>query len=271
MSAIKLETEVLRNEEIAKGIHRLTLLAPGIAESARPGQFVMIKARDQAGLSLLRRPFSIHQATADSRIQILFKCVGQGTAFLANRRIGDNLNLVGPLGQGYLLPRQAANICVVGGGMGVAPLFYLVKQLLQGNLEHKALLVFLGAATGSEITTVARDFAALGVTVMTSTDDGSHGHHGLVTDLVRDRLAQDVAWHVYSCGPQPMLKAVAGYCLERGWPCQVSLETLMACGISACLGCTIRRSAQGVARDQRPYLHVCKDGPVFAAGEVAWT
>jgi dihydroorotate dehydrogenase electron transfer subunit len=271
MTAIKVETEVLRNQEIAKGVYRLTLLAPGIAESARPGQFVMIKASDESGVPLLRRPFSIHQATANGRIQILFKCVGKGTAFLADRRSGDKLSVVGPLGNGYVLPRQPGNICVVGGGMGIAPLFYLAKQLLRGNIEHKALVFFLGAATGSEIAAVATDFAALGGTIMTATDDGSHGHHGLVTDLLRDGLDPDVAWHVYSCGPHPMMKAISEYCLERGWPCQVSLETLMACGISACLGCTIRSSAQGGGHDQRPYLHVCKDGPVFEAGEVAWT
>ncbi|MCK4839855.1 MAG: dihydroorotate dehydrogenase electron transfer subunit, partial [Desulfobulbaceae bacterium] len=130
--------------------------------------------------------------------------------------------------------------------------------------------VFLGAATASEIKVLQNDFAGLGgLTVLVATDDGSTGHHGLVTELLTDNLDQAGNWQVYSCGPHPMMKAVASYCFARNWSCQVSLETLMACGISACLGCAIRGSGQGVDSN-KPYLHVCKDGPVFAAGDVAW-
>ena len=269
MTAIKLEAEVLRNEKITKDVCRLTLLAPAIAEAASAGQFVMVKAGKDLDPPLLRRPFSIHRATVNGRIEILFKTIGKGTAFLATRQSGDILSLVGPLGRGFTLPSQPANICIVGGGMGIAPLFYLTKQLLRSNVDHKAIKVFLGAATASEIAVLENDFAGLGVTVLTATDDGSTGHHGLVTELLTDNLEQSENWQVYSCGPHPMMKALARYCLARKWPCQVSLETLMACGIGACLGCAIRGSGQGVD-SSKPYLHVCKDGPVFAAGAVAW-
>ncbi|MEN8134851.1 MAG: dihydroorotate dehydrogenase electron transfer subunit [Thermodesulfobacteriota bacterium] len=269
MSAIKLEAEVLRNEKITRDVYRLTMLAPAIAEGASPGQFVMVKANKDFGSPLLRRPFSIHRAMENGRIEILFKTIGKGTAFLATRQSGDILSLVGPLGRGFTLPSQPANICIVGGGMGIAPLFYLTKQLLRSNIDHQAIKVFLGAATASEIAVLENDFASLGVTVKIATDDGSTGHHGLVTELLSDNLDQTENWQIYSCGPHPMMKAIASYCLARKWSCQVSLETLMACGISACLGCAIRGSAQGL-ESSKPYLHVCKDGPVFAAGDVAW-
>jgi dihydroorotate dehydrogenase electron transfer subunit len=269
MTAIKFEAEVLRIEKTNEDICRLTLLAPAIAESAHAGQFVMVKASKDFGPPILRRPFSIHQATANGRLQILFKIIGKGTAFLSTRQVGETLSLVGPLGRGFKLPSQPANICIIGGGMGIAPLFYLTKQLLRSNTEHKAIKVFLGAATANEITALQKDFATLGVPVFIATDDGSSGHHGLVTELLNDNLAQDENWQVYSCGPHPMMKAIAGYCSTRKWVCQVSLETLMACGVAACLGCAIRGSGQA-ADNSKPYLHVCKEGPVFEAGEVAW-
>ena len=153
--------------------------------------------------------------------------------------------------------------------MGAAPLFYLAKEILRSKIDHRVIQVLLGCATASEITVLQKDFATLGVAVSVATDDGSLGHHGLVTELMTSKLDQNEKWKVYSCGPHPMMKAIAGYCLKKSWPCQVSLETLMACGISACLGCAIRGSGQ-VADNSKPYLHVCKEGPVFEAGEVAW-
>jgi dihydroorotate dehydrogenase electron transfer subunit len=154
--------------------------------------------------------------------------------------------------------------------MGVAPLYYLTKKLL---LEHSDkindLRVFLGAATASEIVFVQNEFKNLGLNkVLVATDDGSSGHHGLVTELMAIELNPDQIWRIYSCGPHPMMKVVANYCQKMAWPCQVSLETIMACGVAACLGCAIRGSKNGLNAGQ--YLHVCKEGPVFEAGEVAW-
>jgi dihydroorotate dehydrogenase electron transfer subunit len=269
MTAIKLDAEVLRNEEITEDIFRLTLMAPEIAEAAMAGQFVMVRASNDLGPPLLRRPFSIHQAAADGRIRILFKAVGKGTRFLSGLRTGDTLSLVGPLGRGFRPPNQSESICLVGGGMGIAPLFYLAQQILLASPQPKDIKVLLGAATAEELAVLLADFAALGVNVFAATDDGSLGHHGLVTDLLRDNLNHDIPWHVYSCGPHLMMGAISRYCADQQWPCQVSLESLMACGISACLGCAIR-GAQPAANSGRPYLHVCKDGPVFEAGEVAW-
>jgi dihydroorotate dehydrogenase electron transfer subunit len=269
-SSFQTDAEVLRNEMISPDICRLTLQANHIADSASPGQFVMVRAAAKPGdPPFLRRPFSIHQTSANGRLQILFKILGKGTSFLSGCQQGDVLSLVGPLGKGFILPVQPANICIIGGGMGIAPLFYLTKQLSVNLPSGSNLKVMIGAAKAGELVVLQKDFQSLGASVHMATDDGSAGHHGLVTDLLKKELPTAFKWQVFSCGPHPMMKAVATYCQKKGWPCQVSLETLMACGVSACLGCAIPGSHQQ-NNNLEPYLHVCKDGPVFEAGEVEW-
>lgn len=261
--------KVVRKELLTPDIIRLTLRAPQVAAIAEPGQFVMVKVSD--GISpLLRRPFSIHQAGADC-LQILFKVVGKGTGCLAERELGDGVDIIGPLGHGYSLPVAARkNVCLVGGGMGIAPLFFLAEEILRTCPEVN-LQVYAGAGAGTELSTLQKDFAGLGVEIAIATDDGSLGHAGYVTDLLNLTLDRGRQWQFYSCGPHPMLAKVAEFCRVEKWPCQVSLETMMACGISACLGCTIRTSSTKAQGGNVPYLHVCKDGPVFDSGDVAWT
>jgi dihydroorotate dehydrogenase electron transfer subunit len=271
MTAHQVKSEVVRKEQLAKDVIRLTLAAPEIAAQASPGQFMMLKAADKLE-PLLRRPFSIHQATANGQVQILFKVVGKGSKYLAEREKGDMLDIVGPLGHGFVLPRgPSENICIVGGGMGCAPLYFLTKRLLKNRLGGR-LQVYLGATTAKELAVVKEDFENLGVKVFAATDDGSLGYHGFVTDLVADSLEQEgQRWQFYSCGPHPMMNKVALYCAAQQWPCQVSLETMMACGISACLGCTVRSSPAKLISSNKQFLHVCKDGPVFDSGDIAWT
>ena len=265
MPEYQIKTNIIRTEHLSSDMVRLTLDAPDIASAAKPGQFVMVRVDDQCD-PLLRRPFSIYQATADGRLQILFKVLGKGTRLLAATRTGQRLNLVGPLGKGFNLSAgRGKRVCLIGGGMGAAPLFFLAQEFMR-VFDPEKLLVLLGARNAQELHAVATDFEALGVELLMATDDGSAAHHGLVIDLIDGTMGGSSDWAVYSCGPHPMLRAVAAICLERGWPCQVSLETMMACGISACLGCAIPR-AEGTGEG---YLHVCKDGPVFAAGDVLW-
>jgi len=270
MPPFKIDAEVIRNEKINEDVCRLTLMAPDLAEAASAGQFLMVKACRNSGVPLWRRPFSIHHVTPDGGITLLFKVVGKGSKFMSDLHKGEFLNLLGPLGKGFTLPGVPTSVCIVGGGMGIAPLFYLANQLLHNVVKPKKIQLFMGATTANEMSVLAKDFANLGLPVSVATDDGTAGHHGLVTDLL-GQLTLDEEWSVYSCGPHPMMKTVARYCLDKNWSCQVSLETLMACGISACLGCAIRSSRQGGNSLQiEPYLHVCKEGPVFEAGEVAW-
>lgn len=250
---------ITRTEQLAPDIFRITVRAPGIARASRPGQFVMVRVAD-AYDPLLRRPFSIHQVIAPDHVQILFRVVGKGTGILAEAAVGRELDLVGPLGRGFHITRQQL-LCLVGGGMGIAPLLFLAKRLLQVP-EKPEILVLVGAGTKAELLALAGDLERMGLEVRTATDDGSLGHHGLVGDLLAGLDSR--VRRAYVCGPYPMMRAVAAQCRSLGWACEVSLETMMACGLAACLGCAIPR------KEGEGYLHVCKHGPVFDAEEVAW-
>lgn len=254
------KASVRGRERLAPDVHRLSLHAPLIAEHAQPGQFVMVRAADTLD-PLLRRPFSIHKVSSDGRLTILFKVVGKGTRLLAAAEEGMTLDLVGPLGRGFNLTDEGP-YCMIGGGMGIAPLYFLASRLMQNSGHAAGPPVLLGAQTQAELMVLAEEFTDLGYAVLTATDDGSIGHHGFVTELLDDILPK--VRQVCVCGPMPMMRTVALKCRAAQVACQVSLETHMACGLGACLGCTFPARGGG-------YLHVCKDGPVCPAEEVAWT
>jgi dihydroorotate dehydrogenase electron transfer subunit len=255
---------LIKNELLTEDIVRMTMLAPSMAANAKPGQFVTIKI-GRGHDPLLRRPFSIHQVnTNDGTMQVVFKVLGKGTKALAELRAGALVDMVGPLGNHF---RPGEAMCLVGGGLGIAPLLFLA-QTLRAQALPPNLTIILGARNKGELSAISAGFAALDLQVHLATDDGSLGHHGLVTELIPDLLNDGKSWLICSCGPYPMMRAVAGLCNSHGWPCQVSLETMMACGISACLGCTVEASTTN--SKSGPYLHVCKDGPVFFAGDIKW-
>ena len=251
---------LLQKEAITDDIFRFTLHAPAISKVAHPGQFVMLLVDDSLD-PLLRRPFSIHQASSDGNIQILFKVIGHGTRRLAETLVGDAIDLLGPLGRGFDFD-HTDKFCLIGGGIGIAPLYFLAKRLLQTGNPPENGTVFLGSQTKDELRFLADEFFDLGYTVKAATDDGSFGHHGFVTDLIDPILSK--VERVYTCGPFPMMRIAAMKTKTVGVHCQVSMETHMACGLGACLGCTLA-GADG------NYIHVCKQGPVFSADEVAWT
>ncbi len=260
MSEYQEKSTVVSSERLADDIFRLTLHAPLIAANAHPGQFIMVRTGNSLD-PLLRRPFSIHQVSAGDTIQLLYKVVGKGTKLLSELRFEDSLDLIGPLGRGFSLPTEQ-RVCLIGGGMGIAPLSFLGKKIIQLSRPVDADMVLLGAKNQHELNPLVEDFFDLGYTVKAATDDGSLGHHGVVSDLLDPVLP--LVDQVYVCGPFPMMAAVALKCLAASIPCQASLETHMACGLGACLGCTIN-GANG------DYKHVCKHGPVVNAEEVSWT
>jgi dihydroorotate dehydrogenase electron transfer subunit len=246
---------ILANEQLTTDVFRLTVHAPEIAAAAAPGQFVMVRAADSLD-PLLRRPFSIHSRGADGSLSLLFKVVGRGTALLAKAKPGDVLDLLGPFGKGFdLSASEKKPICLIGGGMGIAPLLFLAQELPGRKYA------LLGARCRDELTPLAKKIAELGCAVQLATDDGSLGHHGFIPDLLDEILPQ--ISRVCTCGPSPMMRSVAGKCRAAGVLCQVSLETHMACGIGACLGCVLPGA------DGRQ-AHVCTDGPVFNAEELSW-
>jgi dihydroorotate dehydrogenase electron transfer subunit len=217
---------------------------------------------------LLRRPFSIHRCPGGDQLHMLFRVVGRGTRLLAGIHPGEQLNLIGPLGQGFRLkPAEQTSVCLIGGGIGIAPLLFLAEriQALQG--EKQPCTVLLGARTSAELLPLVPDFTALGCQVELATDDGTAGHHGLVLDLLTPHLQRTrTPMRVATCGPHRMIKAVACLCAEADISCEVSLESAMACGLGACLGCAIPGSNASTGQ----YKHICKHGPVFDANEVIW-
>lgn len=249
-------SSVVAIEQLAACFYRLTLAAPQIAAGCKPGQFVMAACGPCLD-PLLRRPFSIHRRLGPDQIQLLFRVIGRGTGLLAELQPGQLLSLIGPLGRGFRVGADDP-VCLIGGGIGIAPLLFLADHL---RAAGRSCTVLLGSRTGEELDQLVREFTKLGCQVETATDDGSLGFHGLVTDLLVPHLPQMHQCCV--CGPQAMMATVAGLCHAHRVPCQVSLEAHMACGLGACLGCTVHGA------DSR-YRHVCKHGPVFNAEEIAW-
>jgi len=265
MPLYDLQATLIAQEWITDSIVQLSFAAPQISQAAGPGQFVMLKAGEGRD-PLLRRPFSIHGTTADGTVQILLRVVGKGTRLLSSLLPGASVPMLGPLGNGFDLSRIDARtslLAVVGGGMGVAPLLYVADRLAQQGLTGKTQII-LGARYQRELLCLL-GFKKLGFAVQCITDDGSSGEQGFVSDLLRRNLTNHTNAIVFTCGPVPMLKAVSLLCEQFEAECQVSLETYMACGISACLGCAVPAN-----NAEKEYVHVCKNGPVFNSREIAW-
>jgi len=254
---------VVRNEEVAPGCRLLCLEAPEIAAGAAPGQFMHLLCAGGQD-PILRRPLSIHYADRESgQVYILYRVAGKGTALLARRGPGELLEVMGPLGRGYTLPAPGERVAVLGGGIGVAPLLFLIreiKRLYRG--ETGGVSVFLGAPAGASLLG-AGQVLELGLDLHLATDDGSVGFKGNVVDLFRH--SSGTFDRVYACGPLPMLRALAG-ALSPGSRAEVSVEERMGCGVGACLSCACKvRSGPGA---EWRYAHVCTDGPVFDLREL---
>lgn len=250
---------------VAPGYQRMVLRCPADYTAARPGQFVMLDVRGER--LLLRRPFSIHRLTVSddgrTEIAILYKIVGEGTAALARRTLGERLDILGPLGQGFRVREDYRRIFIAAGGIGVAPMVYLLEHLARTH-DLRACEIFLGGRTREDILCL-EDFSRLGVRVHRTTDDGSDGAQCFLTHPLEYEAQGRPPDIIYACGPMDMLSCVAGIAARLEVPCQVSIESVMACGVGACLGCAVR----GLSEDG--YLHVCKDGPVFDAAQMRWS
>jgi dihydroorotate dehydrogenase electron transfer subunit len=251
---------IIKQEEVAPGHCLMSLDAPEIASRAAPGQFLHLRCADTQD-PLLRRPISIHYADRErGLVYILYRVAGRGTALLARRAPGDCLDVMGPLGKGFSLPSGKEKTAVIGGGMGVAPLFFLLKEI-EVIYRHDSgrAAVFIGAATSGALLGV-KEFGNTGFPVYIATDDGSAGFNGNVVDLFRRTAGGNGFDRVYACGPLPMLISLAAG-IRPGQIAEVSVEERMGCGVGACLSCACRVRGRG-GEDFR-YAHVCRDGPVF--------
>ncbi|MCX5697127.1 MAG: dihydroorotate dehydrogenase electron transfer subunit [Candidatus Omnitrophica bacterium] len=266
------------NKEINTGYYLCVVKSNEIAKTALPGQFLNIRLTAD-GSPLLRRPFSIHKVNGRD-LEVLYEVVGEGSRIFSQKKPGEYLDVIGPLGNGFSLPTtndqprlplgtqggQGPTTIIVAGGMGVAPLLYLAEKLAYslGHMAYSKPLVLIGAKTKNQLL-CGKEFKALGCQVKIATDDGSKGFKGRVTDLLKKILPQAISHKplaIYSCGPRPMLKEICRISNQYDIPAQVSLEEHMACGFGACLGCAVN-TIDG-------YKRVCKDGPVFEAANITW-
>jgi dihydroorotate dehydrogenase electron transfer subunit len=267
------KTIILANQEIAPGYCRMRILAPGFGAQVRPGQFIML--RMQTPLPLLRRPFGVFrtgQLPPDCEgeppreyLETLYKVVGSGTAALRELHAGDRVEVLGPLGKGFDPGDPSQEKVLVGGGIGLVPLYLLAEELIRRGERVRLLM---GGRTRDDILAVT-EFERLGVETYVATDDGSLGEQGFVTQVLLRKLDRYPQAEVFACGPMPMLEAVYAICAARGVPLQVSLEAMMACGVGACLGCVVKGA--GHSEETPRYLCTCKEGPVFRAEQLDWS
>jgi dihydroorotate dehydrogenase electron transfer subunit len=291
MTAVRELCEVLERRR-AGAYHALTLVAPGIAEQARPGQFLHLLAGEDRAFPL-RRPFSIHRAGRPGRglgtVEIVFDVVGAGTLALSRLRPHDVVDALGPLGRPFTPPETATGCVLVGGGYGTAPLYFLATEL---RLRRCRVDFVIGAASAGRLLD-AMEAKRLGHSLTLTTDDGSAGRRGLVTDPLGDLLARTGAGRVYACGPMPMLAAVSRVAAAAGVPCQVAVEEQMACGTGICFSCVLpvgggsgglkpsppEHGGSGELKPSPPehggsgptrMARSCLEGPVFDGAAVAW-
>jgi dihydroorotate dehydrogenase electron transfer subunit len=263
---VQVQGEVLSIRRVG-AYNTMTVVAPGIAELTRPGHFVAIQVGGRESSMLLRRAFAIYdvkeRGVYGGTVEFVFAVHGKGTAWLASRRPQDKLDVVGPLGKPFRLPTSRVNATLVGGGYGSAPLLPLAAALR----ERGSRVDFVLGAAGADRLFGQLDAKRIGTTIAVTTDDGSVGERGRVSDVLPEVLDRTGSEVVYACGPMAMLQSVSAIAAERGIPCQVAVEESMACGIGVCMTCVLPVVGDdGVSRMVRS----CVEGPVFLGDRVRW-
>ncbi len=265
------DAEILYNNLLGPGLYHMGLKCPEIASQVQPGQFLMVRV--QEGLDpLLRRPFAVHRLCREdspASFEMLYRVVGRGTRLLTQMQAASSLDLLGPLGRGFLPPARDGFVLMVAGGIGIAPLPFLADTLVKSGLRGPLVLWFGGKCAADLV--CVQHFQNLGFAVELVTEDGSSGRQGMVTEHLEMWLAhQDEAPEViYSCGPYPMQQMVAKMASRLGIPSQLSMEALMGCGVGACLSCSLKCQASEGRQDPY-YASVCQEGPVFPGERIVW-
>ncbi|WP_085812501.1 dihydroorotate dehydrogenase electron transfer subunit [Geoanaerobacter pelophilus] len=269
---MQFKSMVVSNVELSPNYFRMRMTAPQELLASAPGQFLMLKVTDAID-PLLRRPFGLFDVGtftaeyagcgAQTYCEILYKVVGKGTKLLSALHHGDVVDLLAPLGRGFDLGPAGEEKVLVGGGVGLAPLYYLAKALVE---RGEKVRLFAGGRNRDDILCIT-EFERLGVETYVATDDGTLGESGFVTQVLERHLSKGM--RIFACGPTPMLDAVAKMSARHEVPCQVSMEAYMACGVGACLGCVMKGANHTEATPD--YRCVCKDGPVFDSFDLQWS
>jgi dihydroorotate dehydrogenase electron transfer subunit len=265
--------EVLENVPLARHTYRIRLHGPDLAAAIRPGQFLMLRLPDLTD-PLLGRPFALYDTVLEAgrpvALDVVYLVVGKMTARLVELRAGSHLEAWGPLGNGFPSLTRAGHVALVAGGIGQTPFLAHVRQLLgargyggaPARREARRVSLYYGVRS-ADLAAGVEDFRAAGAEVHLATDDGSLGERGFVTQLLKRHGPPEL---LFGCGPEPMLHALADLARRWGVPCQVSLETPMACGVGICFSCVTKvKTPEG-----SDYRRACVEGPVFDAARLEW-
>lgn len=247
------KSRLIETNEVQENIFVQKIFSPEISSSANPGQFLNVRVSDTI-YPLLRRPFSVCDVD-DDHIFLMYNILGVGTKLLANKKAGDLIDILGPLGNGFNLSGDYDTAVIVAGGLGAAPFPFVTRRIP----TDKNIITLIGGRN-------KRDVIKYGMkNLFTSSDDGSEGSKGTVVDLFINQLddLKNNKIKVFGCGPNIMLRALKLVCIEHNLECEVSTECAMACGFGICQGCPIESS-----HNQDNYLLVCKDGPVFNVKDI---
>lgn len=256
MKQIQNNYKVISNEKLCPQFWCMSLDAPELAAEVKPGQFVHFKTSESLE-PFFRRPFSVYRAQ-DGVVKVFYEVVGPGTGLLSDKKSGDVIDTLGPLGTPFRLPGDEVNqLVMVAGGIGIAP-FLLLSDILKERTDLEMILLYGGRTSGHVYP--MEEFKANGVKVFVATDDGSFGVHGRVTELFEHIHLDSVTTQIYTCGPNPMMAAVQVFAKQHGLKGQAACEEMMACGLGSCLGCTIKTTSG--------YKTVCYDGPAFELEEI---
>ncbi len=256
MSVVE-QVEIVTKEQLTKNIFKFAILSEEMAKVALPGQFLEIRVNDDIE-PFLRRPISIYKIDKEkNQLEFIFQVKGKGTQILAQKSIGDKISVIGPLGKGDFKFENYKNIAIIGGGIGIFPLYELARQASQ----NANVTTYLGFRS-KDFVVLEDEFSKVSNKLVLTTDDGTYQEKGFAIDFLKKDCESQKPDCIFACGPLPMLKAIKDFAIENEIPAQVSLEERMGCGIGICLGCAVKN------KNTDGYKHVCKDGPVFNVNDV---
>ena len=259
---VNIKAKLLKKEELISGIFKFSVQADEIVNTAKPGNFIEIRVNDDIE-PFLRRPISIYNMDKENGIlEFIFQVKGKGTTILSKRNEGELIDIVGPLGFGTFKYSSYEKLAIIGGGIGIFPLYELAKC---AHAENKSVNTYLGFRN-KDLVVLEDEFGKVSNNLTITTDDGSYAQKGFAIDFLKKDIEDGKIDSIYACGPLPMLRAVRELSIEKNIPCQISLEEKMACGLGVCLGCAVKTAAS--PKEAPEYWHVCKGGPVFQAKEV---
>ena len=254
------KVELVEKEQLKHDIYKFSIKSEKMANEAKPGQFLEIKVTDDIE-PFLRRPISIFNVKREEGIlEFIFQVKGKGTEILSTKKVGEEIDIIGPLGKGTFEFDEYKNIAIIGGGIGIFPLHELAKRAKENNKNTNIYLGF----RNKDFVVLEEEFKNVATNLILSTDDGSYGKNGFAINFLKVDIEKNPVDCIFACGPLPMLKAVQALAKEKNIPCQISLEEKMGCGIGACLGCAVKYKTE----TEDTFKRVCKEGPVFNSLEV---